>query len=51
MAREYLDFMYDGIVVSYVDPSICAKLGRENFINKYQMAVKLRLHNHIQAPI
>lgn len=40
MAREYLDFMYDGIVVSYVDPSICAKLGRENFINKYQMAVK-----------
>lgn len=39
-AREYLDFMYDGIVVSYLDPDICEKLGRENFINKYSMAVK-----------
>lgn len=38
--KPILDFMYDGIVVSYVDPYICEKLGRENFINKYSMAVK-----------
>lgn len=39
-AREYLDFMFDGIVVSYLDKDIRMKLGRDNFINKYQMAVK-----------
>jgi NAD-dependent DNA ligase len=39
-AREYLDFMYDGIVVSYLDPDICERLGRVNYINKYSMAVK-----------
>ena len=40
IARNYLDFMYDGIVVSYVDENIRDKLGRKNFINKYSMAVK-----------
>ena len=40
IARNFLDFMYDGIVVSYVDENIRAKLGRVNFINKYSMAVK-----------
>lgn len=40
VARSYLDFMFDGIVVSYIDEDIRAKLGRENFINKYSMAVK-----------
>lgn len=39
-AREYLDFAYDGIVVSYLDEDIRERLGRENFINKYSMAVK-----------
>lgn len=39
-ARSYLNFMYDGIVVSYLDENIRATLGRENFINKYSMAVK-----------
>lgn len=39
-ARNYLDFMFDGIVVSYLDENIREKLGRENFINKYSMAVK-----------
>lgn len=39
-ARDYLNFMYDGIVVSYNDPDICERLGRENYINKYSMAVK-----------
>lgn len=40
IARDYIDFMYDGIVVSYVDPIIRNKLGRKNYINKYSMAVK-----------
>lgn len=39
-ARDYLNFMFDGIVISYLDEGIRAKLGRENFINKYSMAVK-----------
>lgn len=40
VARLYLDFMFDGIVVSYIDEDIRAKLGRQNYINKYSMAVK-----------
>jgi NAD-dependent DNA ligase len=40
LARDYLDFMFDGIVVSYVDESIRQRLGRENYINKFSMAVK-----------
>ena len=40
LLRDHLDFMYDGIVVSYLDESKRAKLGRENYINKYSMAVK-----------
>ena len=40
VCRDYLNFMYDGIVVSYLDESIRAKLGRKNYINKYSMAVK-----------
>ena len=40
IARNFLDFMYDGIVVSYLDENIRATLGRENYINKYSMAVK-----------
>lgn len=40
VARDVLDFMYDGIVVSYLDENIRNKLGRKNFINKYSMAVK-----------
>ena len=39
-ARDYLNFMFDGIVVSYLDEDIRNKLGRENYINKFSMAVK-----------
>lgn len=39
-ARNYVDFMFDGIVVTYADERIRNRLGRENHINKYQMAVK-----------
>ena len=38
--RPMMSFMYDGIVVSYTDPAIRTKLGRENFVNKYSMAIK-----------
>ena len=39
-SRQFLPFMYDGIVVSYLDKNIRKILGRKNFINKYSMAVK-----------
>lgn len=38
--RKVLPFMYDGIVVSYLDPAIREALGRENSVNLYSMAVK-----------
>lgn len=38
--RVYLPFMYDGIVIEYIDPNIVYRLGRQNSINKYSMAVK-----------
>lgn len=38
--RQYLPFMYDGIVLSYLDPTIRKTLGRVGAINKYSMAVK-----------
>lgn len=40
VCRDYLNFMYDGIVISYLDENIRKTLGRKNFINKYSMAVK-----------
>jgi NAD-dependent DNA ligase len=40
LARDHLNFMYDGIVVSYLDEDIRRRLGRVNYINKYSMAVK-----------
>lgn len=40
MMRYAVPFMYDGIVVSYRDPKIRKALGRENYINKYSIAVK-----------
>lgn len=38
--RRVLPFMYDGIVVSYLDPRIRERLGRKNSVNLYSMAVK-----------
>lgn len=38
--RSFVPFMYDGIVVSYRDEKIRQKLGRENYVNKYSIAVK-----------
>lgn len=38
--RNILPFMYDGIVVSYLDDDIKEKLGRYNSVNLYSIAVK-----------
>lgn len=39
-ARDYLPFMYDGVVVSYLDENIRQTLGRKNNVNKYSIAIK-----------
>lgn len=38
--RSYMPFMYDGIVVEFLDSEIRKALGRSNSINQYAMAVK-----------
>ena len=38
--RKILPFMYDGIVISYLDPDIRETLGRVDSVNQYSMAVK-----------
>jgi len=38
--RDIMPFMYDGVVVHYVDPQIRQMLGRQNSVNKYSMAIK-----------
>lgn len=39
-ARDIMPIMYDGVVIKYVDEDLIRILGRENFVNKYQMAIK-----------
>lgn len=39
-ARKLLPFMYDGVVLEFLDPNIRKLLGRKNNINQYAMAVK-----------
>lgn len=38
--RPFIDFMYDGVVVSYTSPTIKQWLGRQNSINKWSIAIK-----------
>ena len=38
--RQFMPFMYDGVVVSYMDQDLINKLGRVNSVNKYSMAIK-----------
>ena len=38
--RDYIPFMYDGVVVSYIEPDLIDKLGRVNAINLYSVAIK-----------
>lgn len=44
--RLYMPFLYDGVVVSYINEDKIAKLGRENSINKYSMAIKFNPMKH-----
>lgn len=38
--RDAMPFMYDGVVVSYLNPQIRNALGRANSINEYSTAIK-----------
>ena len=38
--RSYMDFMYDGVVVSYMNDTIRKTLGRKNSVNLYSIAIK-----------
>lgn len=38
--RDMMPFMYDGVVVSYLNPQIRKALGRVNSINEYSIAIK-----------
>ncbi len=38
--RSMMPFMYDGVVVSYIDEDLINKLGRSNSINQYSTAIK-----------
>lgn len=38
--RPTLPYMIDGVVISFTDKNKIAALGRTNFVNKYQMAIK-----------
>ena len=40
--REAMPFMYDGVVVSYLNPQIRKTLGRNNSINEYSIAIKFQ---------
>ena len=39
-ARQYMGFMYDGIVVEYADDDLREKLGKVGHVAQYSMAVK-----------
>lgn len=38
--RSFLPFMYDGVVISYIEPNMIDALGRDNYVNKYSVAIK-----------
>lgn len=38
--RDYTTFLYDGVVLSYLDYAKIVKLGRKNSVNKYSIAIK-----------
>lgn len=44
--RPYMPFLYDGVVISYLDKDKISKLGRENSINKYSIAIKFNPMKH-----
>ena len=41
-----MPFLYDGVVISYIDKNKIDKLGRENSVNKYSIAIKFNPMKH-----
>ena len=39
--RPYMPFLYDGVVISYLDQDKIDRLGSENSVNKYSIAIYL----------
>lgn len=44
--RPYMPFLYDGVVITYLDEDKIKALGRENSVNKYSMAIKFNPMKH-----
>lgn len=44
--RPYMPFLYDGVVVSYIEQDKINKLGRENSVNKWSIAIKFNPMKH-----
>lgn len=44
--RPFMPFLYDGVVISYIDKDKINKLGRENSVNKYSIAIKFNPMKH-----
>lgn len=40
--RDVMPYMYDGVVVSYLNPTIRKTLGRNNSVNEYSFAIKFQ---------
>ena len=40
MIKPIMNYLYDGVVVHYIDPQIRQILGRVNSVNQYSMAIK-----------
>lgn len=38
--RPIMNYLYDGVVIHYIDPNIRQKLGRVNSVNQYSIAIK-----------
>jgi NAD-dependent DNA ligase len=38
--RPFMPFMYDGVVISYIEPDLIDALGRKNSVNQYSVAIK-----------
>jgi len=38
--RDFMPFMYDGVVISYTDEKVINKLGRKNNVDQFSIAIK-----------
>ena len=40
LMRDYMNFMYDGVVFSFLDEELVSKMGRSNSIDRFSIAIK-----------